>query len=476
MPQRHIYTQKVLHRPQTTAHLAQTMSLLEMNNDELAEKIQNELANNPALEVKEDRRCPVCGKRLVTQFCSVCSSPKSLNPDDPIVFVSPRYRTGTGGGSSYQDEIDRFEDFSVDTEDLPFYVLNQIRTELEPEDRGIAAALLHGLDENGLYQSPLVELAILHHVPLSKIEHVRSIIQRSDPIGVASQSAQEALIIQAEVLREEGAEIPPLAKRALEEGFQELSKQDIRGLSKLLGISQADTEKIISFIGENLNPYPARAHWGNHRNQTSDQPERYQNPDIIISLNRNDPDARLFVQILWPIFGNLHIDQFFKAAITQHEMTEGSTKLAEEHQKATLLIKCIAQRNHTLVQLMHKLVSGQKDFILKGDRYLRPMTRASVAEELGVHESTISRAVSGKSVQLPSGKIIPISKFFDRSLQIRTIIKEMISKEAKPLSDTKIACKLEEDGYNIARRTVAKYRSMEGILPAHLRKKERLKV
>ena len=101
------------------------------------------------------------------------------------------------------------------------------------------------------------------------------------------------------------------------------------------------------------------------------------------------------------------------------------------------------------------------------------MTRASIAEALGVHESTISRAVSSKSVQLPSGKIIPISKFFDRSLQIRTVIKDMIANEDKPLSDTKIASKLEENGYNIARRTVAKYRSMEGILPAHMRKKER---
>ena len=76
MAQRHIYTQKAQHRPLTTAHLAQTMSLLEMNNNELAEKIQNELANNPALELKEDHRCPVCGKRLVNQFCSVCSKPK----------------------------------------------------------------------------------------------------------------------------------------------------------------------------------------------------------------------------------------------------------------------------------------------------------------------------------------------------------------------------------------------------------------
>ena len=119
---------------------------------------------------------------------------------------------------------------------------------------------------------------------------------------------------------------------------------------------------------------------------------------------------------------------------------------------------------------MQKLAKEQRDYILKGDKYMKPMTRASIAEDLNVHESTISRAVSSKSVQLPSGKIVPISQFFDRSLHIRTIIKELISDEGKPLSDTKITKLLKERGFDIARRTVAKYRSMEGILPAHLRK------
>jgi RNA polymerase sigma-54 factor len=119
---------------------------------------------------------------------------------------------------------------------------------------------------------------------------------------------------------------------------------------------------------------------------------------------------------------------------------------------------------------MQKLAKEQREFILKGDRYMKPMTRASIADELNVHESTISRAVSSKSVQLPTGKIIPISQFFDRSLHIRTIIKEMIENEDKPLSDAKITKMLKEKGFDIARRTVAKYRSMEGILPAHLRK------
>ena len=119
--------------------------------------------------------------------------------------------------------------------------------------------------------------------------------------------------------------------------------------------------------------------------------------------------------------------------------------------------------------LLEKLVVIQKEYIIAGDKQMAPLTRARLAKELGLHESTISRAVSGKTIQLPNRKIVPLSIFFDRSLSLRTIIKEMIEKEDSPLTDTEIKDKLEEEGISIARRTVAKYRSLEGILPAQLR-------
>ncbi len=124
-------------------------------------------------------------------------------------------------------------------------------------------------------------------------------------------------------------------------------------------------------------------------------------------------------------------------------------------------------------RLLEKITLYQKAFINKGEKYINPMTRASLAKELGLHESTISRAVSNKTVQMPGGRIIPLAKFFDRSLGVRAELKEIIEEEnlKNPLSDTKIADKLKERGYKVARRTVAKYRSMEGILPAHMRKK-----
>jgi RNA polymerase sigma-54 factor len=136
---------------------------------------------------------------------------------------------------------------------------------------------------------------------------------------------------------------------------------------------------------------------------------------------------------------------------------------------ANLFVKCLQQRNNTIGRLSQRLAVLQRDFILLGDAKLKPLTRAELANELEVHESTISRAVSSKTVQVPSRRIIPLSMFFDRSLNVRTALKSIIEHEKKPLSDTQLMSMLSRQGFDVARRTVAKYRSIEGILPAHLR-------
>lgn len=149
---------------------------------------------------------------------------------------------------------------------------------------------------------------------------------------------------------------------------------------------------------------------------------------------------------------------------------EKSDKWHNDHINATLLIKCLRQRENTMKQMLSIITKHQRQFILQGDRHLRPITRATLAQILEVHESTVSRAVAGKTARLPNGRIIPLSKFFDRSLPIRTIIKEIVDQEEEALTDSQIADMLQDEGYTIARRTVAKYRSMEGILSARSRK------
>ena len=248
-------------------------------------------------------------------------------------------------------------------------------------------------------------------------------------------------------------------------------KKNYEEISKKLAIPENLIKEAADFISKNLNPFPLRAYWGSVRNPTSNSPSVYVNPDVIIQYLNNDPNLPLIVEVVLPYPGTLEINKLYKEAIKLAN-EEQKSDLKSDFGKASLFIKCLQQRNNTMQKLLEKITTYQKAFIINGEKYLNPMTRASFAKELKVHESTISRAVSNKTVQMPNGRIIALATFFDRSLGIRAEIKEIIDNENSkiPLSDSKITDKLKERGYKIARRTVAKYRSMEGILPAHMRK------
>jgi RNA polymerase sigma-54 factor len=461
-----LQTQSHALRPLTTAHLAQTMTLLGLSTQELRQKIESELASNPALELVQDRRCPTCRRRLpATGPCPICSKPQLSTPDQPVVFISAREDFRQYSGRSNLEEVPD-EEWTAAEEDLPTYVLRQIAPELDRADRPLAAHLLTCLNDDGLLSVPLVEVARYQHVSLSHVEEVLNLIQHADPLGVGSPTPQDALLVQLSLLAE-ARSIPPLTERAIREGMDLLSRRAYLELGKLLGVSTGKAQIIARFISENLNPFPGRAHWGGvSQPQTNHQV--YSSPDIVVSHQNNSREAPLVVEILSPIYGTLRVNPLFKRSLAQ-----APEEKVEEWQaaldQASLLVKCLQQRNNTLVRLMQRLVVLQREFILKGDAHLSPVTRARLAVELEVHESTVSRAVSGKSLQLPNGRIIPLSKLFDRSLHIRTALRQIIAHEREPLSDTEISEMLNKQGYQVARRTVAKYRTMEGILPARFR-------
>jgi len=458
-------------RPTTTAHLAQTMSLLELSALELQEKIEAELSSNPALELIEGRFCPTCQRPLIdTLHCPICSRPKTLSSDEPIVFISPREEMTTYAPLDSDQEAS-FEESSVECEELPVYVFRQIAAELEEVERPIAATILTSLDKDGLLRTPLIEIAVYHHVPLSRVEKVQKIIQSADPLGVGSSDPRQALLVQLDVLAQTQV-IPPLVRRAIEEGWELLLHHQPAELARNLGVTVTKVKEAAAFIGKNLNPYPARANWGEIQQPTTPYKEAYYTPDIVISLLNGDENAPLVVEIIFPMAGKLRVNPLFRAGLREAP-PEKLEQWQADLERATLLVKCIQQRNHAIVRLMQVLVKRQRDFILKGDSHLYPLTRASLAQELAVHESTISRAVSAKTVQLPSGKIIPLAKFFDRSLHIRTELQAIIANESRPLTDMELVEILRARGYQVARRTVAKYRAMEGILPAHTRYKMR---
>jgi RNA polymerase sigma-54 factor len=461
-----LQTQSHALRPLTTAHLAQTMTLLGLSTQELRQKIESELASNPALELVQDRRCPNCHRRLpATGPCPICSKPQLSAPDQPVVFISAREDFRQYSGRSNLEEMPD-DEWTAAEEDLPTYVLRQIAPELDRADRPLAAHLLTCLNDDGLLSVPLVEVARYQHVSLSHAEEILNLIQHADPLGVGSPTPQDALLVQLSMLAETRL-IPPLTERAIQKGMDLLSRRAYLELGKLLGVSTTKAQTIARFISENLNPFPGRAHWGG-MSQAQTNHQVYSSPDIIVSHQNNNRGAPLVVEILSPIYGTLRVNPLFKRSLVQ-----APEEKVEEWQaaldQASLLVKCLQQRNNTLVRLMQRLVVLQREFILKGDAHLNPVTRARLAVELEVHESTVSRAVSGKSLQLPNGRIIPLSKLFDRSLHIRTALRQIIAHEREPLSDTEISEMLNKQGYQVARRTVAKYRTMEGILPARFR-------
>jgi RNA polymerase sigma-54 factor len=456
-----------VNRPITTAHLAQTMALLTLTAEELNEKIESELASNPALEIVEERRCPKC-HRLLTEHgaCPVCSLPNNLSSEEPVVFLSPRDEFIPK--KDYIDTQVEDEPYAPEETDLPTYVLRQIAPDLKKEERSLAAFMLTHLDEDGFLTTTLLDISQYTHVPIDKVKRVQQLLQHADPIGVASINTQEALLVQLEVLAETES-VPPLAVRIVQECMDLLSHHQYAEIAHKFNVPQKQVVQAATFISENLNPFPGRSHWGDVRDPGTDSTEVYHRPDIIINYLNENPENPLVVEIIMPISGTLQVNPLFKQAIQQAD-PNSKDELKGDLEKASLFVKCLQQRNHTMERLLTRVVGLQREFILYGEKFLKPVTRAQISKELEVHESTISRAVANKAVQLPNKKIIPLSSFFDRSLNIRTVLKEIIEQEDEPFSDSELVELLSERGFDVARRTVAKYRSIEGILPAHLRK------
>jgi len=455
-------------RPLTTAHLAQTMTLLSLTTEELRQQIESAVASNPALELVEERRCPTCHRLLPDRgYCPICSQPKSEFSDEPVVFISPGedFHPRKDVNDAYSADE---QDYSAIEEDLPTYVLRQIAADLKVEDRNIAAYLLAHLDEDGLLSIEPVEVAAYYHIPLSRVIDVQRLIQRAEPIGVGSCSPQQALLVQLSFLSETHP-IPDLARVIVQEAMDLLSRRQYTELAHKFNASYRKIEQTVKFISENLNPFPSRSHYGDMRQPSSSDVQVYQRPDIIVNFLNDDPKNQLSVEIIMPLGGTLRINPLFRSAIQQAD-PDKKDAWKNDFERASLFVKCLQQRNHTMMRLMQNLVKLQKEYILFGEKHLRPVTRVSLSRVLEVHESTISRAVSGKTVQLPNRRIVPLSSFFDRSLNVRTILRDLIAEEGHALSDSELAALLAKQGVDVARRTVAKYRAMEGILPAHLRR------
>ena len=457
-------------RPQATAHLAKTMAYLQLSSAELEAALLKEIDANPALELVDELRCPECGRRLRHLPCPACAAPRG--DGSPVVFLSPRqpatYRPESGTG-------DEPPETGMPVR-LDEYILRQVGPALELAERPLAAYILAQLDENGLLGEAPAEIAVYKRASLRQVERVLSLIQHADPPGVGARTPQESLVIQLEALADAGR-VPEgmarLARLLIQHHFEALGHMDYERIVRRLKADEGlrltvgTIEAAVRFIHRNLTPYPAQAFWGDGKLPAHADGAALRNPDINIT-SQAEGNGALAVEVFTPLSGWLRVNPEFKAAVTDctgDERERWSQALAE----AALVTKCLQQRNHTMRRLMQIIAEGQREFILGGDGDLHPTTRVQIALALGLHESTISRAVAGKSVSLPDGRIVPLSKFFDRSLSVRDRVRALIEAENRPLTDDEIALALDTEGTHVARRTVAKYRKMLGILPANVR-------
>jgi RNA polymerase sigma-54 factor len=449
-----------------SAHLTQTMTLLTKNTLELEAAIAQEMDLNPALELKSGQCCPLCG-RVVARFpCKACLVKRQ--DSQTLVFVAPRPNHFSRNNADWDDENPDGRLIASPIA-LEAHILSQL-SGFSVKERAIAVYLIGNLDleADGQLPSDICQtLARDFNVPLSLGQKVLHAIQRVDPVGLACSSTQESLLVQLEVLSSEG-KTHPLASTILQNQayLHLLSRKDYSGLASKLKSSTEAIRQVSQFLHVNLTPHPL-AGW-QHNSQAAQQ---YHLPDIVIHYDPSAALEPLQVEIYAATNGYLDVSPAVRKSVSQISNPDEQQQWQEKIDKAELFAKCLRQRYNALQQIIAVVVERQRAMILAGDAQSCSLTRAELATQLGLHESTVSRAIANKSAQLPNGKIVPISKFFDRALAVKDAVKQIIEQETEPLTDDAIANILSQRyGHHVARRTVAKYRALLQILPVALRK------
>jgi RNA polymerase sigma-54 factor len=443
--------------------------ILELSSLELQELIEKELEENPALELIETTVCPTCGAAMTGPVCTHCLShaQKSkdlveLHQDEDDYFSE----TPAGGLHRSDDEFDPMTIVATQVT-LEEHLLNELRPMLSDEQVRIAEYLIGNLDTRGYLDCSVEEAASALGVPAEAVEEVLKLMQTVEPVGVGARSLEECLLIQLDYLEAQGISHPHV-RAIVRHHLADLGEHKYGRIAQQLGITTEEVTSASDFIKRLLNPFPAQSFYSGGRNAHV-AAGSYVLPDVIISKRDRGYEIdiveskRFFLKIN-PLYTRLlsHADE---ASISEEERKH----IQQYVSRAKQFLANIHQRRQTLLKITACIVAHQREFLSRGVRYLRPLTRAMVAAELGMHESTVSRATASKYVMLPSGQVIPFSDFFTPSLSVKDVIKDLIEHETAPLTDEQIRDELAKRGLHIARRTVAKYRDQLKILPSSLR-------
>ncbi len=456
--------------PSVAPQLIASNSILQLSTVELEQAIIRELDENPALEMVERHECPMCGSNLTSGLCQRCSgsdfSKQATSSPSAATSSSPETDWSAQGSQEGVDPLG----YVATPLSLAEALFAQLRLTLAESEFEIALHVVGNLNEHGYLTVSIDELVETLHTSALRIEEVVKELQHLEPAGIGAHNVQECLLLQLERLVERGATPPAITRTVIERYLTELGHHQFESIHTNLHVSRTEIEDTFLFIRANFHPYPAY-HYFAAANDPSLTREQLV-PTVFIH-RRTDPPAGYDVEVVESQRFLLSLNPAYRQIRQQQDLMLSPGEL--EHvahflERARLFMSQIQRRTTLLRRLMRFLVEYQSDFLDRGTSYLRPLSQKVVAQELGVHVSTISRAIANKYAQLPSRELIPLHRFFSGELRTQEIIRQMIAQEKVPLSDAAIAQLLREHhNVTLSRQMVANYRVELGIPAARQR-------
>jgi RNA polymerase sigma-54 factor len=444
--------------------MLQSIKLLALPLADLTQEIQTELENNPALEVVEDSS--------TLSLDSYSEDRKDSEPDEWVNENSGELDYSSRAPSGDDDSKRKFMEGAIAfPETLQSHLLAQVGLiQFEDDDRNLAEKLIQNLDDNGFHIVPPRELC--PECTEDRLESIISIIQRFDPSGTCTSGYKESLIVQA---RNDQA-CPEGAIEILENHLGELEAGKFTDIRKSLQINDARLKTIIEYV-KSLSPFPGR--------EFAPDETRYVIPDLAIRIENGEFIIELNNDTI-PVLG---INPFISQLSEKKSGNRETVRFARENvERARFFMHSLAQRNATLLKVAKAIIRFQTRFFTQGPKGMQPLTLREVADEIGVHETTVSRVVNGKYVQTDWG-FFELRRFFTNSVSgsgsmgsshskesVKEVIRELLESrkaEGVKLADREVMEILAQRGITIARRTVAKYRGELETNPSVRRKKAR---
>jgi RNA polymerase sigma-54 factor len=464
-------TQQLIMTPQ----LQMAIKLLQLSRLELMDTIRAELEENPALEevpestsVEQLTDQPDASSTDASETKEVTIEEKLQEDVDWSNYLDEYNTPGRVHYESEDHDTPKFESFIAHKESLNDHLLWQfLMTKPNKEEEKIASLLIGNINKDGYLQISTEEIAYTSGSLPEKIEEILAIIQSFDPVGICARDLRECLLIQANVLGLGNTIVTDI----IEDHLPNLEKKNYKVICKALKKSMDEVVAAINVI-KVMEPKPGR--------QFSDETPQYINPDIYVYKLENE----FVIMLNDDGMPKLRVNSFYKNSIGRGKKVSGEAEnyIQEKMRSAAWLIKSIHQRQKTIYRVMESILRYQREFFDQGIAYLKPMVLRDVAQDIGMHESTISRVTTNKYAFTPQG-IYELKYFFNSSIRrehggaiasasVQDKIRQIILAEdpKKPYSDDKIARILKKEEIHIARRTVAKYREMLKVLPSNKRK------